>query len=172
MTIGNRKIILAAALVCVPIGCAPADSIASQKHLMDADIQYSPLEGYYVSIENHSDDFLCVDEGTFDTRRGTVALFDSHGQNVPRYSYADPAPNFSLRFDFNQAYYFIRPREARRVAIDIKNFRAIDSRYRYELIIPYYRCDLITDKTRIRAKKSIEELVIHSTGTITLHQKK
>jgi len=169
-----HKIFLSLLATAIVFGLYASLSKASElsNRLLGVSVRHEPATGYQIVLANYSGDFLCVDQSMFDTRAGNILLFDDKNKRVALLSSTEPAPDISLGFDFNQAYYLLRPKGVRKIYIDFKNFRITKSKYHYEVSFPYYRCSDVIDGARIKAGKSISTFVARATGAVFLTPEK
>lgn len=128
-------------------------------------------ESHYLVITNKTQQFLCVAEHVFDTRRGYIFLSSIDGQPIPLRSHADSVPSFYRGLDLAKAYLFLRPGEPRKMYIDLANFVTGEGTYEYRIVFPYYACTDIIDTRRSATQQEIATRAVDVSGKVAIPSK-
>ncbi len=160
-------------LVCIPLCCLCFFEAAAQSQpssdVLTAGIYYDKrAASHYVEIASLSPNFLCVGDYVFDTQRAYISLLYK-GAPVAKRSHLDSAPPLLHRgVDLSKGYLFIKPRESRRLFIDIGNFTVKPGIYDYKILFPYYLCSDIISTRGAVMRRQIPTHVLESVGTLRI----
>lgn len=154
------SILVLLAFFCLPGRASNDDPLAVELVMDDG------IHDHYVEVSNRSDEFLCVAEAVFDTRRAYITLYDEKHNLVRKRDHADPGPPIDYRgVNLLEPFFFLQPHRSRRFYLDLHVFAAEDGVYRYSIIVPYYRCsDIVVADDH--AQKPLRGYSVQASGKV------
>jgi hypothetical protein len=125
-----------------------------------------------IIIRNFSDNFLCINSRVFNPIYQHILFKYKDGRFVRLKVLAEPAYSFFLGFDYFDAYHFIKPKETREIGFDLSNFMIGPGSYNYVMTFPYYLCQDVIDRERIKSKRNITVFGTQGRGELTIPEEK
>lgn len=126
------------------------------------------LGSYIVSyvLRNRDEDFYCISYGSLDAQH--VEFTGKDDGLVELNEISDPPFEDHLGVNYSEPYLILEPGSQRKVSIDMSKFAPMDGIYRYEAVFLYFRCADVIDRSRIRARRTIQGYVSDAKGEVTV----